>query len=183
MTKKANSSTLIVVIQDTPKMNASRWWATLNGGRMQRKRGAKGMTKFSDHNRTNRAAVGMSTYNPIREEEEGVALNSTTGMEDRENISPETDAQRGERVWFGRGAPNFILGRPLNKEDGGPTCSWIFDSGATDTMSYDTNHFLTHDKPMKNIIKTANREGIEVEGAETISFTNNLTLKNCFFCS
>ena len=41
--------------------------------------------------------------------------------------------------------------------------------------------FLTHDKPMKNIIKTANGEGIKVEGAETISFTNNLTLKNCLF--
>ncbi|CAO2836159.1 unnamed protein product [Amaranthus hypochondriacus] len=48
-------------------------------------------------------------------------------------------------------------------------------------MSYDPADFLTRDKPMKNIIKTANGEGIKVRGAGTVSFTNNLTLKNCLF--
>ena len=47
--------------------------------------------------------------------------------------------------------------------------------------AYDPNDFLTHDNPLKNIIKTANREGIKVSGAETISFTKNLTIKNCLF--
>ena len=42
---------------------------------------------------------------------------------------------------------------------------------------------MTHDKPLKNIIKTANGEGIKVSGAETISFTKNLTLKNYLFVS
>ena len=48
-------------------------------------------------------------------------------------------------------------------------------------MSYDANDFLTHDKPMKDIIKTANGEGIKVGGAGTISFTKTLILKNCLF--
>ena len=48
-------------------------------------------------------------------------------------------------------------------------------------MSYDPNDFVTHDKPMKNIIKTASGEEIKVEGAGTISFAKKLTLKNCFF--
>ena len=48
-------------------------------------------------------------------------------------------------------------------------------------MSYDLSDFLTHDTPMKDIIKTANGEGIKVSRAGTISFTKNLTLKNCLF--
>ena len=48
-------------------------------------------------------------------------------------------------------------------------------------MSFDLNDFLTHDKPRKDIIKTASGEGIKVSGAGTISFTKNLTLKNCLF--
>ena len=52
---------------------------------------------------------------------------------------------------------------------------WIFDCGATDTMSYDPKDFLSHDTPVKDIIKTANGEGIKVSGAGTISFTKNLT--------
>ena len=48
-------------------------------------------------------------------------------------------------------------------------------------MSFDPNDFLTHDQPRKDIIKTANGEGIKVSGAGTISFTKNLTLKNCLF--
>ena len=34
---------------------------------------------------------------------------------------------------------------------------------------------------MKNIIKSANGEGIKVEGAGTMSFTEILTLKNCLY--
>ena len=58
---------------------------------------------------------------------------------------------------------------------------WFFDYGATHTMSYDPNDFLTHEKPLKNIIKIANGEGIKVSGAGTISFTKNLTLKDYLF--
>ncbi|XP_057522436.1 uncharacterized protein LOC130802433 [Amaranthus tricolor] len=38
---------------------------------------------------------------------------------------------------------------------------WIFDCGATDTMSFDPIDFLTHDIPRKDIIKTVNGEGIK----------------------
>ena len=42
---------------------------------------------------------------------------------------------------------------------------WIFDCGATYTMSYDSEDFLTHVIPKKNLIKTANGEGSKVKGA------------------
>src|SRR5688572_23460264 len=55
----------------------------------------------------------------------------------------------------------------FTKRDLGLTCDkkfggWIFDCGATDTMSYDPTDFLTCAKPMKKIIKTANGEEIAV---------------------
>ena len=53
-----------------------------------KKKGVKGVTKLVDHNRTGRAAVGMSIDSPIREEEEeDVALNSTTGIEERGSLN------------------------------------------------------------------------------------------------
>ena len=59
---------------------------------------------------------------------------------------------------------------------------WIFDCGATDTMSYDPNDFLTYEEPQKKkIIKTTNGEGTKVEGAGTISFSKKVTLNNCLF--
>ena len=48
-------------------------------------------------------------------------------------------------------------------------------------MSYDPNDFLTCERPQKDIIKTANGEGIKVEGAGNISFSKILTLNNCLF--
>ena len=60
--------------------------------------------------------------------------------------------------------PSPSLNNALSVFGGG----WIFDCGATDTMSYNPKDFLTHVKPMKNIIKTVNGEGIKVEGAGTI---------------
>ena len=50
---------------------------------------------------------------------------------------------------------------------------WIFDCGATNTISYDSNDFLTYEKPQKKIIKTANGEGIKVEGVELFLFKKN----------
>ena len=54
---------------------------------------------------------------------------------------------------------------------------WIFYCGATDTMSYDPEDFLTHVRPRKNLIKTANGEEIKVKGVGTIYFSNNIKLK------
>ena len=48
-------------------------------------------------------------------------------------------------------------------------------------MSYDPNDFVTREKPMKNIVKTASGEEIKVEGAGTISLAKELTLKNYLF--
>ena len=48
-------------------------------------------------------------------------------------------------------------------------------------MTYDPNDFVTREKPMKNIIKTASGEEIKVKGVGTISLARELTLKNFLF--
>ena len=171
------------------------WWPDA------KKKGTRCMTKFSD-NRTDRASIGLSTDGGLiseEEREEGVALNSTTGNEEKGSFSliTGTSKEKRELGYDERDNPNE-LGHALNKwgnqgfEKSDPSPSfcnalsifrgaWIFDCGATDTMSYDPNDFVAYDKPMKNIIKTANGEGIKVEGAGIISFTENITLKNYLF--
>ena len=45
-------------------------------------------------------------------------------------------------------------------------------------MTYDPEDFLTHVRPEKHLIKTANEEGIKVKGAGTISISKNIKIKN-----
>lgn len=52
---------------------------------------------------------------------------------------------------------------------------------ATNTMSYDINDILTSVEPKNSIIQTANGENIEVEGAGSIKFSQNITIDKCLF--
>ena len=171
------------------------WWPDA------KKKGAQGVNRFSDQNRTGKDAIGRSVNESSSMEREEGDLKTTensTSIREREGRNP-TPNGAGEIRLNGRGTKLSDL-NPLNKGEGHvPPINkihafssslnissyfesrWIFDCGATDTMSYDPNDFLTHDKPMKNVIKTANGEGIKVSGAGTISLTENHTLKNCLF--
>ena len=56
---------------------------------------------------------------------------------------------------------------------------WIFDCGATDTMTFDPQDF-THHKPIhRSHIKTANGECVQVQSAGSVHVSPSMHLKNC----
>ncbi|GKA27428.1 retrovirus-related pol polyprotein from transposon TNT 1-94, partial [Tanacetum coccineum] len=59
--------------------------------------------------------------------------------------------------------------------------SWIFDCGATDTMTYDLSDFATSTKPTKPYIHTANGEKMNVRNGGTIEISPTLKLSNCLY--
>ena len=58
---------------------------------------------------------------------------------------------------------------------------WIFDCGATDTMSYDKNDFSMFDEATKSSIQTADGELTAVRGSGTIEISPTLKLSNCLY--
>lgn len=58
---------------------------------------------------------------------------------------------------------------------------WIFDCGATDTMTYDPTDFTTFTLPQKESIETANGQIVHVSGGGTIPITPQITLSNCLY--
>ncbi|GJU41515.1 hypothetical protein Tco_1194472 [Tanacetum coccineum] len=59
--------------------------------------------------------------------------------------------------------------------------SWIFDCGATDTMTYDLSDFATSTKPTKSYIHTENGEKINVRNRGAIEISPTLKLSNCLY--
>ncbi|XP_042039539.1 uncharacterized protein LOC121785221 [Salvia splendens] len=58
---------------------------------------------------------------------------------------------------------------------------WIFDCGATDTMTPDKRDFIDFSEDTKSYIKTANGELINVEGSGTVEISPTLRLTNCLY--
>ncbi|XP_076933537.1 uncharacterized protein LOC143599475 [Bidens hawaiensis] len=59
--------------------------------------------------------------------------------------------------------------------------SWIFDCGATDTMTYEISDMCLMSKPKKSRIHTANGEVLQVKGGGTIQISTNMKLSNCLY--
>ncbi|CAH1453527.1 unnamed protein product [Lactuca virosa] len=59
--------------------------------------------------------------------------------------------------------------------------SWIFDCGATDTMTFEISDMCSMSKPQKSRIHTANGEVLQVKGGGTIQISPNMKLKNCLY--
>ncbi|KAI3768520.1 hypothetical protein L2E82_19267 [Cichorium intybus] len=59
--------------------------------------------------------------------------------------------------------------------------TWILDSGATDTMTYEISDLISLSKPRKAQIQTANGEKMEVKQGGTIEFSPMLKLSNCLY--
>ncbi|GJT23730.1 putative ribonuclease H-like domain-containing protein [Tanacetum coccineum] len=59
--------------------------------------------------------------------------------------------------------------------------SWIFDYGATNTMTYDLSDFATSTKPAKSYIHTENGEKINVRNGGTIEISTTLKISNCLY--
>ncbi|KAH6764702.1 hypothetical protein C2S51_015951 [Perilla frutescens var. frutescens] len=58
---------------------------------------------------------------------------------------------------------------------------WIFDCGATDTMTFDASDIITRTQPLKTHVQTVNGELAPVLGAGTINLSSTLQLSNCLF--
>nr|GEZ68832.1 hypothetical protein [Tanacetum cinerariifolium] len=58
---------------------------------------------------------------------------------------------------------------------------WIFDCGATDTMTYDVSDFIEVSKPVKTHIETANGEKMGVKNGGTIKINLEIKLPNCLY--
>ena len=56
---------------------------------------------------------------------------------------------------------------------------WIFDCGATDTMTYDKNDIASLHKSRRTHVETASGEISNVEGASTVQISPTLKVSNC----
>ncbi|XP_076946788.1 uncharacterized protein LOC143618461 [Bidens hawaiensis] len=59
--------------------------------------------------------------------------------------------------------------------------SWIFDCGATDTMTFELSDIVSSSKPKIDYIKTANGGIVSVKGGGTIEISPTLKLSNCLY--
>ncbi|KAJ9539426.1 hypothetical protein OSB04_032159 [Centaurea solstitialis] len=59
--------------------------------------------------------------------------------------------------------------------------SWIFDCGATDTMTYELSDLTSLSKPRKTYIETANGGKMDVKTGGTIEISSTLRLSNCLY--
>ncbi|KAF5789304.1 hypothetical protein HanXRQr2_Chr09g0369611 [Helianthus annuus] len=60
------------------------------------------------------------------------------------------------------------------QKNGKNKASWIFDYGATDTMTFEKSDMCSMSKPQKSRIHTANGEALQVEGGGTIQISQRL---------
>jgi len=58
---------------------------------------------------------------------------------------------------------------------------WIFDFGATDTMTHDPHDFDSLSTPVKTHIEIASGELVAVQGGGSIVFSEKIKLKNCLY--
>ncbi|KAI3703312.1 hypothetical protein L1987_73277 [Smallanthus sonchifolius] len=58
---------------------------------------------------------------------------------------------------------------------------WIFDSGATDTMTCEPSDFTSKKQPHRSHIQTANGDVVHVRGGGTVEISPTLKLSNCLF--
>jgi len=85
------------------------------------------------------------------------------------------------QVVHGRAAVTH--GGKRRKKDISPRKSdqWIFDCGATDTMTHDPYDFNNLSTPIKTHIETASGELVAVQGEGSIVFSKELKLENCLY--
>nr|GEX59161.1 putative ribonuclease H-like domain-containing protein [Tanacetum cinerariifolium] len=62
-----------------------------------------------------------------------------------------------------------------------PSGPWIFDCGATDTMTYEVSDLLKYQSPAKKHIQAANRERMDVKTRGTIEISPSIKLPNCLY--
>lgn len=78
-------------------------------------------------------------------------------------------------------SPNFSTACQIEYEPKNKNRGWIFDCGATDTMTFDKNDILEFSKPLRTHVQTASGALTCVEGAGTIEISPTLRLQNCLY--
>ncbi|KAJ0939180.1 hypothetical protein HanRHA438_Chr02g0058181 [Helianthus annuus] len=63
----------------------------------------------------------------------------------------------------------------------GKNSSWIFDSGATDTMTFERLDIQSMSNPQKTQIHTTNNGMMQVKGGGTIEISPTMKLSNCLY--
>ncbi|XP_071740340.1 uncharacterized protein [Rutidosis leptorrhynchoides] len=72
------------------------------------------------------------------------------------------------------GKINIVSNKIKNNE-------WIFDCGATHTVTFEKSDFYSESKPRVNKIQTANGGVVQVEGGGKIEITPTMKLSNCLY--
>ncbi|KAJ9560780.1 hypothetical protein OSB04_005940 [Centaurea solstitialis] len=81
----------------------------------------------------------------------------------------------------GSGGSSFSMEGAAQTYGDRPSDSWIFDCGATDTMTYDVSDFVKMTRPMKTHIETANGGKMGVKNGGTIKFNRDIKLHKCLY--
>ena len=76
---------------------------------------------------------------------------------------------------------DFYVAYQVNKSGVRDDRGWIFDCGATDTMSYDRADFGELTKSKRIYIETAGGDLVPVEGTGTIQISPTLKISNCLY--
>ncbi|KAJ0469473.1 hypothetical protein HanIR_Chr14g0708291 [Helianthus annuus] len=96
------------------------------------------------------------------------------------------DPSSSKPQYFSHEYLDFLDPHVITKANTAQSCSkkqkpWIFDCGATDTMTFDFSDIVSHSKPKKPHIQNANGEISDVKGGGTIKISPTLKLSNCLY--
>ncbi|KAJ9553092.1 hypothetical protein OSB04_017137 [Centaurea solstitialis] len=112
----------------------------------------------------------------VHNEDEDESMNTGTGGERDEVSKPPPQIYFTHKNSFDTsGEINMAASHEGNNN------SWIFDCGATDTMTFEKSDLCSISKPPKSQIQTANGGIIPVKGGGTIEISPTLKLSNCLY--
>ncbi|KAH6781261.1 hypothetical protein C2S51_006554 [Perilla frutescens var. frutescens] len=121
-----------------------------------------GLDDFNERNPFNYEGTGSGPFIP---DPLSILDNSTDGF---------TSATKSNAL-INMGGANVVNTRETKNT------TWIFDCGATDTMTFDASDLCTQSRPSKTHVFTASGEITPVHGAGTISISPTLKLSNCLY--
>ncbi|GJS62618.1 retrovirus-related pol polyprotein from transposon TNT 1-94 [Tanacetum coccineum] len=119
---------------------------------------------------------GQKKGNKTRGLKRGKASAANTGTDRKNSTGLEGMAATTVNEKDGSFSMSTTQNYNINKKQ-----SWIFDRGATYTMTYDLSDFATLTKPTKSYIHTANGEKKNVRNGGTIEISPTLKLSNCLY--
>ncbi|XP_076894743.1 uncharacterized protein LOC143547130 [Bidens hawaiensis] len=174
------------------KNSVSNSWGTRNGGPTDTKKGKDGKAAAAVGNQATTSSGGSSgdhskhaenqektvkgnhggncCFALIKEDEPGGISEITENPPHISNLDKK-ESKNSNNV----GEVNMATKNEKNKD------LWIFDCGASETMTFDISDMCSMSKPQKSRIHTTNGEVLQVEGGATIQISPNMKLPNCLY--